>query len=44
MAQDKNFIARAFAAVIAGRQRQAQRYVDRFERVYSRQAGKFTEK
>ncbi|HEY8574791.1 MAG TPA: hypothetical protein VIL88_00465 [Devosia sp.] len=32
MAQDKNFARRAFEALIAGRERQAQRYVARFER------------
>jgi hypothetical protein len=44
MAQDKNFIARAFDAVMAGRQREAQRYVDRFDRLYGRRDAKFTEK
>lgn len=36
MAQDKNFVARAFDAMIAGRERQAQRYVQRFEREYGK--------
>lgn len=36
MAQDKNFVARAFDALMAGRERQAQRYVERFERDYGK--------
>lgn len=36
MASGKNLAARAFAALIAGRERQAQRYVERFERSYGR--------
>jgi hypothetical protein len=32
MSKDKNFMARAFDALIASRQREAQRYVERFER------------
>ncbi len=42
MAKDKNFVSRAFDAVIAGRERQAQRYVERFERNYARVNGKLT--
>ena len=36
MAQDKNFLARAFDAMMVGRERQAQRYVERFEREYGK--------
>lgn len=34
MGKDKNFAARAFEALIAGRERQARLYVERFEREY----------
>ncbi len=44
MAQDKNFIAKAFDALVAGRERQAQRYVERFEREYGRAAQKVTKR
>lgn len=37
MERDKNFFSRAFAAMIAGRERQAQRYVAQFERDYGAQ-------
>jgi hypothetical protein len=42
MAQDKNFVARAFDALVAGRQRQAQRYIDRYEREYGKMNSKLT--
>lgn len=35
MAKDKNFMERAFDALVAGRERQARAYVDRFEREYA---------
>lgn len=44
MAQDRNFVARAFDALIAGRERQAQRYVERFERDYGKLNGKLTKR
>ena len=34
MGRDKNFVSRAFDALIAGRERQARLYVERFEREY----------
>lgn len=34
MHKDKNFLVRAFDAVIAGRERAARRYVERYERDY----------
>ncbi len=37
MAQDKNFVARALDAMMAGRERQARLYVERFERDYGKQ-------
>ena len=44
MGQDKNFLVRAFDAVIAGRERQARRYVDRYEREYGKLNGKLTKR
>ena len=44
MEQDKNFLARAFDAVIAGRERAARRYVDRHDREYGRLNGKLTKR
>lgn len=41
---DKNFMARAFDALVASRQRQAQRYIDRFEREYGRTDSKLTKR
>ncbi|MCR6673860.1 hypothetical protein [Devosia ginsengisoli] len=40
MERDKNFLSRAFDALIAGRERQARQYVARYERDY----GKLNEK
>jgi hypothetical protein len=40
MAKDKNLAERAFAALVAGRERQAQLYVERFERTYPRMNSK----
>lgn len=34
MGKHKNFMARAFDALVAGRQREARRYVERLERTY----------
>lgn len=36
MAQDKNFFARAFDALMAGRERRARQLVERFERDYGK--------
>ena len=36
MANDKNFLARALEAMIAGRARTAERYVAQFERDYGK--------
>jgi hypothetical protein len=44
MAEDRNFIVRAFDAMVAGRERQAQRYVERFERQYGKLNGKLTKR
>ena len=44
MAQDKNFLARAFDALIAGRERQAQLYIERYERDYGNLNGKLTKR
>jgi hypothetical protein len=42
MAQDKNFLARAFDALMAGRERQARLFVQRYERDYGKLNGKLT--
>lgn len=42
MDQDKNFLVRAFDAMVAGRERQARRYVERFERDYGKMNAKLT--
>lgn len=44
MAKDRNFVARAFDALIAGRERQARLYVERFERDYGRLNNKLTKR
>lgn len=44
MEQDKNFLARAFDALVAGRERSARRYVDRFEREYGKANAKLTKR
>jgi hypothetical protein len=44
MAQDKNFVTRAFDALVAGRERQAQLYVERFERDYGKLNRKLTKR
>ncbi|WP_332688926.1 hypothetical protein [Devosia sp.] len=44
MAGDKNFMARAFDALVASRQRQAQLYVDRYEREYGKMNSKLTKR
>jgi len=44
MAQDKNFVTRAFDALIAGRERQARLYVERFERDYGQMNSKLTKR
>ena len=44
MANDKNFFARAFDAVIAGRERAAQRYVAQFEREHGRRNTRLTKR
>lgn len=44
MAGNKNFVIRAFDALIAGREREARRYVERFERDYGRLNDKLTKR
>lgn len=44
MGRDKNFLIRAFDAVVAGRERQARLYVERFEREFGRADGKLTKR
>lgn len=44
MGQDKNFLARAFDALMAGRERQAQLYIARHERDYGKLNGKLTKR
>jgi hypothetical protein len=44
MAQDKNFVTRAFDALMAGRERQAQLYVERFDRDYGKLNRKLTKR
>ena len=44
MEQDKNFLTRAFDALVAGRERQARRFVERYEREYGRTSAKFTKR
>jgi hypothetical protein len=36
MERDKNFLSRAFDALVAGRERQARRFVERYERDYGK--------
>ena len=44
MERDKNFLGRAFDALIAGRQRQAREYVARYERTYGKLNEKLTKR
>jgi hypothetical protein len=44
MDQDKNFLTRAFDALLAGRERQARLYVERHEREYGKLNGKLTKR
>nr|WP_314258741.1 hypothetical protein [uncultured Devosia sp.] len=44
MAGDKNFLIRALEAVIAGREREARRYVARYERDYGPMNGRLTKR
>jgi len=44
MAKDKNFVSRAFDALIAGRERQARVYIERFERDYGHLNSKLTKR
>ena len=44
MSRDKNFVARAFDALIAGRERQAQAYLARLERDYAPRTERFTKR
>ncbi|WP_280137667.1 hypothetical protein [Devosia sp. Root436] len=44
MAQDKNFLTRAFDALVAGRERQAREYVARYEREYGKLNSKLTKR
>jgi hypothetical protein len=44
MVQDKNFLVRAFDALVAGRERQARLFVERHERDYGKMNGKLTKR
>lgn len=44
MGTDRNFFARAVDALMAGRERQARLYVERFERDYGKLNGKLTKR
>ena len=44
MAQDKNFLTRAFDALVAGRERQARTYIERYERDYGKLNRKLTDR
>ena len=44
MAQDKNFLTRAFDALVAGRERQARLYVQRHAREYGKLNGELTKR
>lgn len=44
MEQDKNLFVRAFDALVAGRERQARLYVQRYERDYAKLNGKLTKR
>lgn len=44
MSKHKNFLLQALDAVMAGRQRAAQRYIERFERDYGQMNGKLTKR
>lgn len=44
MDKSKNFVVRVFDAMMAGREREAQRYLDRFERDYGKMNGKLTKR
>lgn len=44
MGQDKNFLARAFDALVAGRERQARVYVANFERTYGKRDSTLTKR
>lgn len=44
MAHDRNFFARAFGALIAGREREAQRFVARYERQHGELNRKLTKR
>ncbi|SHF05754.1 hypothetical protein [Devosia limi] len=44
MTQSKNFFSRAIEAIMEGRAREAQRYVERFEREHPRAKDVFTKR
>ncbi len=44
MSKHKNFLGKAFDAIIAGRERAAQRYVEHFERINGTGERKFTKR
>ena len=44
MGQDKNFLTRAFDALVAGRERQARRYVEQYDRTYGKLNRKLTDR
>lgn len=44
MSKHKNFLSQAFDAIVAGRERAAQRYVERYERLQGTSEPKFTKR
>jgi len=44
MEHEKNPFVRAFEAMVAGRERQARRYIERYERDYGRTSRTFTKR
>lgn len=44
MARERNFFARAFDALVAGREQKAQAYVAQFERQYGKMNGPLTKR
>ena len=44
MGQDKNFLVRAFDALVAGRERQARAYIEHYERDFGKLNGKLTKR
>ena len=44
MCQDKNFLTRAFDALVAGRERQARHFIERYEREHGKLNHKLTKR